>query len=304
MKHADCETVPNREHCLDVLERFARDNLQFSREYRHELINEFYPTLLRLLRSFQDRGVPLDRYVIYTFRLFLRQRRVRVHRERHLRLLCSEGAIDGYTHAVAEPATPYADRLFSAETPLLPRRYSPDGHRRCAADPEDVEQSTRVVQPVRLQMPRRPSSPGRDGDCIRRYALFVLCKNAPMMSQSEVLNVAQQFGLPVGYVTSMWITAREMAVDQIERRANLERLRDRHFTALLEMQRRESEAETPLERQAYRALVETHRTRLHSARRRLQRSPHLTHLQISTLLGVPKGSVDSLMAKMRVRFAQ
>lgn len=288
-------------NCVELIDHHVRISMRCSREQRHEMINDFFPRLQLLVQRYRENGASLDQYVITSFRLYLRNRHRRDGRYRHLQLLCDEGGMEenGFPGCVASPAENY-----SAKSDLQPwlkviRTMGPQ---------ENQDDCTRTwtrcrVTSVRKPTRGRPTPPGRHGDSARRFTLFVLCKNLPGFGLQDLPRIADRFSLPLPYLTGLWMNACAMTEAQIERRRVTERSRDRHYTALLEYQRQEREADHPQDQSRFRMLAAFHRSRLDSARLRLMRPVQLTHHQISTLLGVPKGTIDSLISKMRGRLA-
>ncbi len=140
----------------------------------------------------------------------------------------------------------------------------------------------------------------RQRDTVRKQLLICLCKNLPLLDQEEVEHYAVLFGIP-----SRWLHGLETYVH--ERRARISRAttdyrehRDRHYAAMLHHQRSPETNNTGLPN-----MERFHRRRWEYYRRRLKRQTvHLTNREVATLLGIPKGSVDSALSNLARRLAQ
>ncbi len=140
----------------------------------------------------------------------------------------------------------------------------------------------------------------RQRDTVRKQLLICLCKNLPLLDQEEVEYYAALFGIP-----SRWLHGLETYIH--ERRSRISRAttdyrehRDRHYAAMLHHQRFTDNTETSAP-----DLEEFHRRRWEYYRRRLKRQTvHLTNREVASLLGIPKGSVDSALSNLSRRLAQ
>ena len=140
----------------------------------------------------------------------------------------------------------------------------------------------------------------RQRDTVRKQLLICLCKNLPLLGQEEVEHYATLFCIP-----SRWLHGLETYIH--ERRAHVSRAttdyrehRDRHYAAMLHHQRFPDITGTRAPN-----LEDFHRRRWEYYRRRLKRQTvHLTNREVATLLGIPKGSVDSALSNLSRRLAQ
>ncbi|MEX2445225.1 MAG: hypothetical protein WD492_16620 [Alkalispirochaeta sp.] len=143
-------------------------------------------------------------------------------------------------------------------------------------------------------------SNNRQRDTVRRQLLICLCKNLPLLDQDEISYYAALFGLPIGWIRGFESYLHERRERISQARTGYREHRDRHYAAMLHHQifpgTTRHDGYDP---------VEFHRRRWKYYRKRLQRQTvHLTNREVATILGIPKGSVDSALSNLSRRLEQ
>lgn len=170
----------------------------------------------------------------------------------------------------------------------------------------DSDELSVSEDPIESVIPLAPRSGlallsnSRQRDTVRRQLLICLCKNLPLLDHDEIHYYAVLFGLPVEWIRGFDSYLHERHARISRARTNYREHRDRHYAAMLHHQifseKSRSEGCDP---------VEFHRRRWNYYRRRLRRQTvHLTNREVASILGIPKGSVDSALSNLSRRLAQ
>lgn len=272
----------------DMLGRYRRGELSWDAFYRHanqrihsmlnrpfrikriehdEIASEFYPRFVRLSREYEAQGASFEAYLFTALRYFIRSRgrsQQRASQQREILFACTD-----------------PDELYAAE----------------AVPPLEKDRAPVPILNV--------GSRGRDA--LRRQLIMSLCKNMPLLSDAELSRYAERLDLP-----EQWIRCVQAYVHDTMRQVSAERTRfreqrDRHFMAIRTLEHAgedklvfPSRSRVPVEQR-----LRFHKRRWRYYAERLARqNAHLSNRQIATLLGIPKGSVDSGLNSLGQRLAR
>lgn len=239
------------------------NNVMFNRhklsmEERSEIISEFYPRIRGIVRNYQEIGSSFESYFACSLNHFCRTyigRKIRI-REYETMFLADGDPRETLSGMAAEPDPDPVYGEFDSEF----SRMQGSGQR----------------------------------DTLRRQLLVVLCQNIPLLSSEECERYSMILDLPGTWLQAVLEYALHHRADRAERRTVLRERRDIHFAAMIRLEKISRDPEYAEPEVCHRSRYRHHRRlwKLYVARLRKQ-SIHLSHREISVLLGIPKGSVDS-----------
>lgn len=255
--------------CYEYIQHRTAKFLPIAPDDRDDTVAEFYPRLCTLAERYENTGSSFETYVTVSLRYYWRTRTRKRDARREYEVLIPdfqtmECTAESADYTVTESKHDAAEALERSLCPLL--------------------------------------SNTRTRDAIRRQLIISFCKNFPLLSESEIQRYIARLRIPLSFVRSLdsFVTERRSRV--IKRRNEFARLRDRHFVRMQSFQRR---ADTEIDVKRRRQWEEQrafHRRRWSFYRRRLQRQyVHLSNKEVAELLGIPKGSVDSALARLAHR---
>ena len=247
---------------LPFVERCVKRWYRPPAETTEDVVAEFYPTLERLGRDYTAQGASFESYVLVTFRHFCRAY-FRKQRER------SELEIN------LEPNAIECDGLIAHEDPSIDDRY--DRNAAGTAAPQSV---ARFV--------------------MKRHLLFTLLKNAPTLDEDELCAACRNLGVPLHYATAFVDVVRAQSDDRTMTRERMRLRRDRHYVMMLRWQSRLRSDH--YDRDYAQTRYHLHRRRWQYYIRRLKRQQlSVSNRLVATIVGVPKGTVDSALFTMARR---
>ncbi|MFW5644236.1 MAG: hypothetical protein ACOCYQ_09425 [Alkalispirochaeta sp.] len=264
----------SREELIEICCGFVRELFvrvfHFKPEDSYDAVAEFYPRLATLPERYNDQGSSFEAYVTVSVHYFCRTQRHTRRRRRFLELLVPE--ID--------------DVLSVAEAPVVGESYEP--FLSC--------EEPRFLKDVACLCNTRMR------DAVRRQVLIAFCKNLPLLDDSEANRYAEALRIPASFVFAVRSFIDDRNAPLIARRRYFRNQRNRHYFQMQYAQRLVREdPESParcgaIERYRF------HRRRWNHYRNRLERLKiHLSHEEIGRLLGIPKGTVDSAVARLNHR---
>jgi len=234
-----------------------------NRQEAIEAVGDFYPVLQRITLSYRDTGSSFDAYLRTNVRYFCRKRQYQSSRHRGREI-------------PTEPESAIFDGLVVHES-------IPD-----TMDPKPYPFSDYPVQSLRSR------------DSTRRQVLFILFSNLPVLSGEQLERYAALLAVPIAWITALQSVAITIVEPRRDRRLRLVERRDRHFALAAEYERRIPNARTREHRRRFLRRLQFHRDRWRSYDARLRRFRcTLSHSELSLLLGIPKGSIDSAMNQFR-----
>jgi len=255
--------------CEFVRELFSR-SVRARPEESHEALAEFYPRLCTLPERYRDQGSSFEAYVTVSFRFFYRTRR-NVHRRRRM----------------LEVLVPEIDEILSvAESSVFDRVEDPAFE----PDPAVVIETAGCLCNTRLR------------DTIRRQILIVFCKNLPLLDDEETRRYARALQIPMSFVNAVRSYIDDRNAPLLARRCFFRTQRDRHYVQMNYAETLVLEEPDSAVRLAATKRYRFHRRRWAHYRKRLDRIKiHLSHQEIGSLLGIPKGTVDSAVSRLNRR---
>lgn len=228
-----------------------------------DAIGDFYPVLQRITSSYRDTGSSFEAYLRTSVRYFCRKKR----------------------H--------YSDRRHGHEIPMDPEDSVFDGL--------IVEESVPdIITPKPYPFAETSAQTLRSRDSTRRQILFILFSNLPVLSNEELQRYSRLLAVPMEWIAALQSVALSILEPRRERRRKLVERRDRHYSLAVEYERLITTARTEEHRRRYEHRIRFHRNRWRGYEDRLRRCRcTLSHRELSFLLGVPKGSIDSAMSQFR-----
>lgn len=238
---------------------YARERLHLSQNEAADLVSDFYPYILRAIRTYRQEETSFEAYLFTILRLERRARRRRDRREAQIRRMVRSGAL-GY---------------------------------RCT----ETDRHTEVCErPPRSSRGWLVSD--RENDARRKRLICAVVRNAALLTAAQIDLYSSAIGVSPTWLDGIARCAREELAENFARIERWRNLRDRYFAVYLTCQIELRYAVTSAEREPIIARMEMNRSRLDNARRRIARvNTQLTHRRIGELLGIPKGSVDSCLAQ-------
>jgi hypothetical protein len=225
---------------------------------RSEIISEFYPRIRGIVDNYREMGSSFEAYFAcslnHSCRTYIsRKMRIRQHETVYL--------------ADGDPA-----ETFNG----------------LAAEP-DLEPVYGELDPEFSRM----QGPGQR-DTLRRQLLVVLCQNIPVLSAGECERYALILDLPRSWLQAVLEYALHHRADRAERRTVLRERRDIHFAAMIRFERIAKDPTHTGDDAHHHVRYQFHRRLwlIYIMKLRNQ-TVHLSHREVSVLLGIPKGSVDS-----------
>ncbi len=241
--------------------RQVRLTTKFRRDETLETAAEFYPEFVRLSDRYRDLGSSFEAYLRASIRHYCRR--------------CSSDYTDQRRREVViEPDSPlFGDSVASEDPDMTPPQILPIA---------------------------RPGAPLRVRDAQRRQIIFVICLNLPALSSSEIERYSALLDLPLEWLRTMQTAANSVVSRRRDRRLHFSEKRDRHFSSMCELSRKLASCESESTRRKLTCRYRFHRKRWIFYRERcLRQRCTLSHSEIGTILGVPKGSIDSAIATFR-----
>lgn len=251
--------------CYTYIIEFLGRVLRMPQKERFEIAAEFYPRFCNLVDRYEEQGSSFETYVKVSVRFYCRSCVERRNNQESQELLVSDIEEIPYGDDDTTGAIQFED------TPII------DIALRDAA----VLTNTRTK------------------DTVRRQLLISFCKNFPVLSDAEVHRIAHVLKIPQPLIDGLTAYVHDRRSRYQERRCTYRRKRDYHFYHMQSLQLKTAhhlptkKREQLIQRAAY------HRDRWIFYRERLSRQNiRLSNRDVSELLGVPKGSVDSAMVNL------
>ena len=258
----DMAVAPPSEILSDIvalLSSCGRTRLKLSQEETDELLSDFFPSITGIIKRYDSHRTSFEGYVCTLFRLF----RSEQHRNRKKR--------------------EQIDRILRSGVIEYPRN---------AQDlPVTVKEQTPVFSPALLS---------RRNDAARKRLLCTVCRSAANLSDRDIHYYTLILQLPEGWLLGVSTWARTVLERKYERLERLREKRDLYYSRYIRCEDRLRDYHDEEERRRMEHRLNVNKSRLNRVRQRI-RSLHfcLPHSQLSRLLGIPKGSIDSCMAVVK-----
>lgn len=249
---------------INELSRFAGNRLGMSRNETDEAISDFYPSLARVIHRYTPARSPFEPYLYSMFRIAINEQRRSLKRERQIQRMIETGSL-GY-------------RVF-----------------------------TPTVEYVSCE---KPESSGlavfsRSDDSYRKRLICAVCRDAANLSAAEMQRYTRELNLPDGWIQGIAVWAKVVLTRSFARLEYLRTLRDRYYAHYIKCETDLFECTDSDLRETLLRRMAVNKKRLQSTRWKMSRvRTQLTHSHLSTLLGIPKGSVDSCFALLRKTLAR
>ncbi len=242
-------------------------------DQRSDYFMYFYPRLSNLVENFTYRGKPFEVYLMKTLRLqFKTFNKKRTAENRRQRLL---------THSFYWTVSEY------------PAEYNPP------LEEEDTAESRERYE--RIVKRRGPNSAIIEGQ--RRRFLFLILKTSPQLSEEMLDHISLVTGYEKEYLTSCIDELHKKIELRMERHRKIWNKRNKYFFRVHFIQDSlEVECNKKKREKLMKQLEETHTrlTKISIIINRMTIAP--THREISEVLGVPKGTIDSGLYYLRRDF--
>lgn len=239
---------------------------------REDAVADFFPRLTLLIERYQDQGSSFEAYLMVSLRFFCRTR----HRER--------------------------ERLETVETLVSDLEDSP--HTAEAPRPIDVTYSIPEEDPTMIVEEPETAflTETRTKDTVRKQVLISFCKNLPLLDDADVATFAATLNIPETFVDALqtYVSARRHRF--VSQQSGFRRQRDRHYIRMRALEALVAPEITSAAQERIARRYRFHRRLWHYYRRRLKRQRvSLTNAELSSLLGIPKGSVDTSLVRLNRR---
>lgn len=252
---------PILDSICDIVYHYPRGKAGFSEDDCAGFLLRFYPRIKNLVSRYRPQGKSFHAYLATTLRYQLRSYAKEKGNEKIRLTTQSE-------HAVAEAIMPFGRTSLDSDH---------------AASPAPV-----AIRPMKVS----PTT------C--RRLLFLTLRASERLTQESCRRIAALTGCDEAWLTDRWQELRALYERRRIRRLDAERIRDRAWFRIRCAETRLRSAVDEDEREACRAECARWQVRLDRARDAIQRIPMgPTHKEIATVLGLPKGTVDSGVYKLR-----
>ena len=242
--------------------------VSLTREARLEVATDFFPRFVRICQEYHPCAEGLDAYVGASLRYFCRS-------------WCRHNA-----------------REWTKEDVVV---HDCQHQWEVREDEPDLEHAPPLLDRLVL-------SNTRQRDTVRKQLIICLCKNLPLLDESEKQRYAHLLQLPYRWIDELDRCIGPRPDQDLARKREYQRLRNRHYAAMMrsEIIRHEDrsynehhEVENPQQVEQF------HRKRWEFYAERLRRhKQYLSNREVALLLGIPKGSVDSALANLSRRLAR
>lgn len=256
------ESVPDNlmQDITRLLSEFSRVRLRLSSEVSNNLISEFYPSIEGIINRYDSRKSSFETYLFTLFRIFQKENHRRGRKRDQINRILRSGAVD-YQTATLPSA------LLVAEDPSIP-----------------------VI----------PQVLSRSDEAIRRRILCTVCRNAANLTSREIKLYTRILNLPDGWLLGVSIWTKTILADHFERLEKLREKRDLYYSRYIQCEDALLEYHDEEEKIRLRHRMEINAARLKRVREKIRKVKiHLSHAQLSSLLGIPKGSIDSCFSVIR-----
>lgn len=253
--------------CYTYIVDFMGSVLRIPLKERIDIAGEFYPRFCNLANRYEEQGSSFETYVKVSVRFFCRS-----YAERR--------------------GDQESQELLVSDVDELP--YGND-------ETTGTEQTRAVPFPTASPAVRDSAvlTDTRTKDTVRRQLLISYCKNFPVLTDAEADRIASALQIPQTLVDGLAVYVHDRRSRYHERRFSYRRKRDYHFHRMQSLQRRGTTQLTVHEQRNLVDCVAYHRDRWYYYRERLSRQNiRLSNREVASLLGIPKGSVDSAMVNL------
>ncbi|MFP4376888.1 MAG: hypothetical protein ACLFP4_07570 [Spirochaetales bacterium] len=297
-----CEPTTSRDAPLSYDElmhyvyRFPTRQPGFREEDCAAFLLSFYPRIRTLMRKYRPIGSSFEAYLKSTLRWQLRSYAARKHSAK-IRL-----AVEASEELAREVHDLPTD--FVAARPQLQSRPHVAGSRGVTApDPRDryVDVRNPPSREPSIQLsPRLPPSRGGLTPGEAQRVLFMALKATDKLDEASCRTLAHSLGCDPDWVVGVWLTLRKRCDENLQRRAVARATRDGAWFKIRCLQTKLAETLEPEERELFSKQLREWKQRFATARRKVTAIPSSpTHKEIADCLGVPKGTVDSSVFKIR-----
>lgn len=236
---------------------------------RSEIISDFYPRLAPLVENYEDQGSSFEAYLATTL------------------FHCCRAYIRKKIRSRRFESTTLSDRDFES---MVPEMVAEPG-----VDPL-VGHLDREYETI-----RGPSH----SDTVRRQLLYVFCKNVPLLPASDLARYSEMLDIPESWVQTVLEYAVRRHSERMKYRTLLRNRRNIHYSTMIRAECLLKETDSQNERNRIHSHYRRHRRLwLYHIHRLRTQNLHLSHREISLLLGISKGSVDSAVYTFSKRLAK
>jgi len=293
---AAADSLPSYEDVLRYVYRFPVHQRGFSEEDSAAFLLSFYPRIRALIRKYRPMGSSFEAYLNSTLRWQLRSYAARKHNSK-IRL-----SVEASEEIACELHELPTD--FVAANPVLQSQPHVAGNRGVSApDPRDCRPVTRNPPRRAPSVPLYPNLPPAKGGLTPGEAqrvLFLALKAAARLDESECRSLARVLGCDADWIIGAWLALRKRCDGNLQRRSAARATRDRAWFKIRCLQTRLRETLEPRERELCEKQLSEWKRRFDTARRKVASIPSApTHKEIADCLGVPKGTVDSSIFRIR-----
>ena len=139
-----------------------------------------------------------------------------------------------------------------------------------------------------------------DGGVMKRRLLIIALANLHRLEDRDIVTLCERTGHDIGFVRSCVYRLHELMEGRFERRERLRLRRNNAFSSMLRASRAASTSDHREYRELHVARYERQRRVFQNACKELYRMKIAPkHSEIAMVLGIPKGTIDSCLHKMR-----
>ncbi|MDA3949699.1 MAG: sigma factor [Spirochaeta sp.] len=259
-------------HCC----RYVRDAMArlfgIPGDDRDDAVADFFPRLALLIHRYRDQGASFEAYLMVSLRFFCRTR----HRQRE-RLETVEMLV---------PDVEDASYTADAPRPIVATYSIPEEDPTVIAENPEVPFLTNT----------------RTKDTVRRQMLISFCKNLPLLDDEDVAAFATTLKIPGSLLDALQTYVNNRRDRFVPQQSGYRRQRDRHYTRMRALEVHLAPGSTSEAKYQVSRRYRFHRRLWHYYCRRLKRQKiSLSNAELSVLLGIPKGSVDTSLVRLNRR---
>ncbi len=244
------------EEAVSFMDSILRQNPRLAPDQRWDIISILYLRMEKLIQTYQERGASFDAYLG----------------------TCVRHASRSYIRT----QTRHTQRFLFLDPEMEPTDD-------CLLVEEHPEPVYGVYHPEVQHLIR-----GKTADRLRRQLMYAFCRNIPVLSPEDCRRYSQILDLPRRWVDAVIAYSLHHRQDRSQRRTHLRERRNHHYNRMSVWSLRMCNAESDEDREYCEKRYRNHRRLWLSQVEQLSRQTyHLTSREVATLLGVPKGSVDS-----------
>jgi RNA polymerase sigma factor (sigma-70 family) len=293
----DEDKVPAYDEVLHYVYRFPGRQRGFTEEDAAGFLLTFYPRIQKLIRKYRPMGSSFEAYLKSTLRWQLRSYAAR---KRNSKIRLSVEASEEVACEIHELPSD-----FVPANPAFHSRPHVSGSRGVTA-PDPRNRHHPIVRNPPARTPSVPLSPSllpsqgglTPGEAQR--VLFMALKAADRLNEDECRSLARTLGCDPDWIVHVWLTLRRRCDENLQRRAAARATRDRAWFKIRCLQTRLVETLEPTDRELCEKKLAEWRKRFETARGKVTSIPSTpTHKEIAECLGVPKGTVDSSIFRIR-----